>query len=164
MFEDIAILELSLSVFLGFISALLVEYIIDQLQERKHLKEALYGMADELTGVARMLKKIDADSYHVDPFETPFWDSLVYGDGPNTKLAKGLRTSIVSTYRSIEHANSWENLRSNSFFYTKERSDMLDGIVGKNREELMGTLARTIGGINTYLKRRADDDETLPLP
>lgn len=149
MLEDIGLLELTISTFIGFLSALLVEYLILRYQDSKELNDALKGLREELTGIVATVKGLKADSYNLDPLETPVWDSLVYGGGiSNLEIQK----NIIQAYRSIDRLNNWENMRTRSFFESHSSNSLLDKEVEKNREDVLRVVNRVLKNLNDIIK------------
>ncbi len=150
MFEDLGVLELTISTFLGFLSALIVEYVIVRVKESTDSNDALIGIYEELESIVDTILSLKETSYHLDPLETPVWDSLVYGgDIPNLKLQK----EIILAYRYIDRLNNWENVRTNSFFTTHSSNSMLDKEVAKNRKEVLDMVDKVLKDLDAVIKR-----------
>ncbi|MDR3075643.1 MAG: hypothetical protein LBU30_06400 [Candidatus Methanoplasma sp.] len=146
--DDFGLLELTISTFIGFLSALVVEYLAERLREAKDSQKALIGVADELGTIRDTIRSLKDTEYYLDPLETPVWDSLVFGGG----IAKlKLKKDIILTYRHVDRLNNWENVRTNSFFGTHTESAKLDEKVDNNREQVLAIVERTLSNLEDVI-------------
>lgn len=131
--------KLFLSAFLGFLSALVVEWIWNSNQRRKEKNELLQDITDELEVNLKSIESIQKDVMYVNPYVTSIWDGAI-STGAITSL-RGYKYfyTIARTYRLIESANYWEKLRAETYFHYDQSSNLfktLSNEVFNQREKI----------------------------
>lgn len=105
---DFSFLELVLSTFFGFISALLVESIFDRYKETKDREQLLKNLKLELTLLKENVETLDPNKVYIKPYSIPIWTgakecgSLICLDKSKAFY------KILEVYSSIEEANKIE--------------------------------------------------------
>jgi len=139
---------LFISAFLGFLSALVVEYItrwVDNQRERSRLiQEIKKELRDVLTTMEEVAKS--PMSEYLSPYATPVWDGA-YSSGAIASL-KGYKclNDISRIYWRIYTSNAWEKMKTELHFMYGSDPDKFKRIVSQissNRNEVLKEL-RTI--------------------
>lgn len=137
---DVAMPELFISAFLGFLSALFVELIVKLLAEASKAKDTLNGIKNELERVGNILDGLNNELYYITPLNIPFWNSIIFTDNVNCLLNKKYYSDIIMIYQYINNMNDWENLRTETFFIKSVSNKILNMAVLQKRDELSGEL------------------------
>ncbi len=70
---DFSFIELMLSTFLGFGSALLVEKIVNSCNEKAIRKQLLNDLKAELVSLKSIIELLEADKVYIQPYAIPIW-------------------------------------------------------------------------------------------
>ena len=106
---DFSFLELLLSTFLGFGSALLVQAIIDKYKEKKLREKLINSLKFELSSLSKSVKLLESDKVYIKPYAIPIWlgardcGSILCIDTQPYFL------EMLEVYSSIEEANLIES-------------------------------------------------------
>lgn len=128
--------EIFISTFLGFLSALLVEYLVERYGDKILLRSTLNGIQLELQNVKEKLDILGNDMYYVDPLDTSYWKSISHTQNLNCLLSHPLYNRIVTVYQYIETVNRWECIRSLSYFMNSSPNLDLNNALSIQRSEL----------------------------
>lgn len=102
---DFSFLELILSTFFGFASALLVEAIIGKHKEKAIRKQLLNDLYSELTALKDSVQLLDAEKVYIQPYSISIW---IGARECGTLLCMDKQPyfpKILEIYSSIEEAN-----------------------------------------------------------
>lgn len=128
--------EIFMSTFLGFLSALLVEYLVECHRDKILLKNTLNGIKLELQNIERKLDTLGNGMYYVDPLDISYWESISHTHNLNCLMSHSLYSRIVTVYQYIETVNRWEYIRSFSYFIKASSNRDLDSALTIQRSEL----------------------------
>lgn len=126
-----------ISTFLGFISALSVQFLFKYITDYKNMQHILKGIKQEFKNIEEQLLSLNDDNYYVTPLNTSYWRSLSQTSSMNTILTHSLYTEIVTVYHYVENINEWENIRSFSYFATGKHNQLLTTALKKQRADLL---------------------------
>lgn len=110
--------ELFASTFLGFLSALGVEWAWASIEQRRERQELLHDIADELEANLKAINWMAAEQEmaYTDPYQTSIWDGA-RSSGAIASLRGYVHFyGIAGTYWLITSANHWERLRAEVYF------------------------------------------------
>lgn len=130
------VMEVAVSACLGFLSALLVEYLINRHEEKGLYKSILEGIKTELDTIKERLLTLELDVFYINPLDMSYWESIIHSDSMNSILKHPLYKEIVNIYQCINNVNQWENIRSNAFFLTERQNAYLNNAIECQRKEL----------------------------
>ncbi len=128
--------EIFISTFLGFLSALLVEYLVKRFEVKFLLNSILSGIRLELQNIKVKLNTLDNEMYYVDPLDISYWKSISDTQNLNCLLTHPLYGKIVAVYQYIETINRWEYIRSSSYFINSSPNSDLNSALTVQRREL----------------------------
>lgn len=146
-------MEIFLTCFLGFLSALLVQYVYKYSETNKNRKILLKGIYQELFVAAEDIKNLNNDSFYISPIEKSFWDSAI-NSGNVALINKSVYyKSLLNVYAMIDAVNKWEELNSYVFFLSNknlEKKNILSNAILKQRKELELELAQVLSLIKKF--------------
>lgn len=102
---NVSFIELILSTFLGFASALLVETIIDRCKEKALRKQLIRDLYSELLALKENIKQLNADMVYIQPYSIPIWIGARECGTILCMDKKPYFVKILEVYSSIEEAN-----------------------------------------------------------
>lgn len=105
------------SVFLGFISAFLLQTYFDKKNERQSKKVILNGIEDELKKVVQILENLTDKDFGIDLYNMPFWDSVVSTGQLKLLTKEPIYEELVSICHKIDTANEWETLNTQAYLF-----------------------------------------------
>lgn len=101
--------DLFLSAFLGFLSALIVEWIKDYVSSKRKRKQILINLLKELENIEVESTQLDKTKTYPYPYPIALWKGLCHS-GSIVSLDKlDNYTKIISLFEEIEEANCLEN-------------------------------------------------------
>lgn len=131
---------------LGFISALLVEWIIRSSVNYRTRRACMRMIVEELKTIHKDILQMGRDELYTRPFSTSVWDSLVKS-GKLDLLSKDPKyTHIVRIYSQLEQLSEWEvrNYTAHALRTGDGAADQLMKYVREERNVLADTLDTTL--------------------
>lgn len=104
----IGFIELMLSTFLGFGSAILVETIIEKRKKKSYEKQLLKDMKQELLSLKDNLEILNFDKVFIRPYNIPVWRGACDSGALLNLDNKPFFSKLIEVYSCIEEANMIE--------------------------------------------------------
>lgn len=146
-------MEIFFTCFLGFLSALLVQYIYKYTETNTNKKILLKGIYQELFVAAEDIKNLNSDSFYISPIEKSFWDSAINSGNVALINKTVYYKSLLNVYAMIDAVNKWEELNSYVFFLSNknlEKKNILSNAILKQRKELELEIAQVLSLIKKF--------------
>lgn len=105
---NISFVELLLSTFLGFISALLVETLWHYIQESQARKTLIAELYQELICLRNQINSMNKNMTYVRPYSIPVWRSACASGAISCLYTRREFSAYVDAYSYIEEANCVE--------------------------------------------------------
>ena len=100
-----SMLEMFISVLLGFVSALFVEFIIKSKLDKEKKKELIRNLKKELNSVKNSLESLKEEQVYIRPYMTPIWISAKSSGSILLLEKEPYYIDIIETYLTIEEGN-----------------------------------------------------------
>lgn len=137
-----------ISAFLGFLSALIVEWIKKGMESKDAAKTLRQNIINELNEVKKRIDKLvsDEDSIYTKPYDIAIWNGAIYSGSISELKNYKHFNEILRIYSLIESANDWENTRANMYFNSglSDKFSKITSEISRQREHLSGELSRVI--------------------
>jgi hypothetical protein len=130
-----------LSAFLGFLSAILVEWLYKRYEGKNSKKILLQGIYNELLNIEQDTKSLKDEFYYLSPLEKPFWESAISSGNISLIAESEIYPQILNIYTMVDAINRWENLKtqihhSNGSFNKNEISNSITRHISDLSEEI----------------------------
>lgn len=102
---DFSFIELMLTTFLGFGSALLVEAIVDRHKEKELKKQLLMDLQRELVLVQKEMESLEANKVYIRPYAIPVWTGAKECGELLCMDREAYFSKLLEVFSSIEEAN-----------------------------------------------------------
>lgn len=102
---DFSILELTLSTFLGFGSALLVESIISYYSGKKCKEQLVNNLIIELESIHNIVNSLEDGKVYMQPYSIPIWNGACATGIISSLNKESYYCTIYETFASISEAN-----------------------------------------------------------
>lgn len=114
-----------LSAFLGFLSAIFVQYLFQRIGDYRNKKIIIQGIKKELKAALLDIDRLQ-DDYYIHPIERSFWDGIVHSGGIYLINKDQSYQQILNIYSMIDTTNRWEDLNSKMYFLNVEKKNKSD--------------------------------------
>lgn len=136
---DFSLLELFLSVFLGFLSAMAVEALWNNRNEKELKKQLSSALLDELKQVESTLSKLKKDKVYLYPFHVPVWKGARDSGTILCLNKKKYYRELLQVYSQIEESNiietkAFELVFSKDYKSNDHRLEVLGPILAERTE------------------------------
>lgn len=102
---DISFLELVLSTFLGFGSALLVEAIVDSHKDKALREQLQKDLKSELSSLEESMEQLEPDKVYIQPYAIPIWRGACECGSILCMDKEPYFFKLLEVFSSIEEAN-----------------------------------------------------------
>lgn len=140
---DFSFIELILTTFLGFGSALLVEAIINRNKERGLKKQLLIDLKKELELVHKVMESMEANKVFVKPYAIPVWIGAKECGELLCMDRESYFSKLLEVFSSIEEANLVE-------------MKCFELCVGHNQSVNMEMILSTLADNRAYIRKQVD--------
>ena len=132
-------IELFLSSFLGFGSALLVETIWDRHKDKKVREELSKELESELTRVIENANGLESEKVYMSPFSIPIWRGATVSGSILCLAKESTFSELLDVFSSIDEANQIE---TRCFELTVGNPDhhvrnVVSGVLEENRKRVI---------------------------
>lgn len=124
------------SVFLGFLSAFILQVFFDSKKDRQTKKNVLNGIKSELNKIVKILNELNEDDFGLDLYNKPYWESIVSTGQVELLIGEAYYEDLVRTYHRITTANAWEGMNSQACLINGRVNPMIVRRVVQTRREL----------------------------
>lgn len=130
-------------VFLGFVSALLVQYLWEWYRSRKIAASLVLDLEKELDKNLRILQAPprSADDITMAPYETSIWDSAVHTGRLSSLGHSPILPKLTGFYHNLSVLRDWERMKAQSVLLGSVNPDRLRQI-SENLETLRAYIAK----------------------
>lgn len=125
---DFSFLELVLSTFLGFGSALLVEAIVDRHKDKTLREQLLKNLKTELSSLKESIERFEPDKVYIQPYAIPIWRGARECGSILCIDKKSCFLKLLEVFSSIEEANLIE-LKCFELYVSRTTSTDIDLIL-----------------------------------
>ena len=140
---DFSFLELVLSTFLGFGSALLVEAIVDRRKEKSQREQLIQNLLTELLALKQKVDSLEPEKVYIQPYSTPIWRGARECGSILCMDKEPYFLKILEVFSSIEEANLIE-LKCFELY------------VGQKNTADIGLILSTLSDNRKYLKEQLE--------
>ena len=140
---DFSFIELILSTFFGFGSALLVEAIIDNHKEKKIRKQLIRDLKEELSSLKESVELLEPDKVYIQPYMIPIWKGARECGSVLCMDKEPYFWKILEVYSSIDEANLVER-------------KCFELYVGQNNLRDKELIISTLANNRKYVKQQID--------
>lgn len=135
---DFSFVELILSTFLGFGSALLVEAIIEKHKDNSLKKQLLLDLRKELLSLKSNISTMQTDKAYIRPYSIPIWSGAKDCGSLLCMDKSPCYTALLETFSSIEEANLVEMKCFELLItqYSSENKKMIISILLNSRKHI----------------------------
>lgn len=124
------------SVFLGFVSAFVLELFLDSKKDHNTKKNVINGIKRELNKIVTILNELGEDDFGIDLYDKPYWESVVSTGQVELLIEEPYYEDLVRTYHRITTANSWEGMNSQACLINGRINPTITKRVIQTRKEL----------------------------
>ena len=102
-----------IATFLGFLLAILGEFIVDRIARAREKKQIKFGIINELSSIIEQIKhNISQEALFLPIIETSYWDGIVGGTKLDLINTCDWYTNVASIYSRIREINDWFRQKS----------------------------------------------------
>lgn len=141
-----------ISAFLGFLSAIVVEWLYKKYIDNTNKKVLLKGIYTEISNIKRDIQQLNKESYYLSPLEKPFWESSIYSGSISLIEKSNLYSQILNIYSMVDAVNRWENLKTQTYYLSGTNPAALSNGILKHIEDLKKEIDKILITLNKYSK------------
>ncbi len=150
--------------FIGFVLALIGEYVFDRHKDKKSTIELCERIKAELECIKEELGKLTEYSLDKNPLKTPVWDEAI-NVGIISLIPINVRSQLFAIYKRIHELNSWYEIKTNYYFahfdeksddeksnnYAKRYNEELNQEIKAQERELLGGCKEKVLNLDTVI-------------
>lgn len=132
-----------IATFVGFLLALLGEFLFEKIKERLDANGLLKRITAELIDIKNDLKQWEPTLIERQPLKTLVWDEAINA-GQVSLLKKSSRTLLFKIYKEIQEFNSWSEEQTRFYFeHDGLLSDLIASELFDEKKIMLGEKSET---------------------
>lgn len=141
-----------ISTFVGFVLALMGQWLWEQHKSRAEERALLARFAEELRKVSETLERYTEGMLDLKFIKIPVWDEA-QNAGKISLISSSIRSDLFVIYNSIQEFNSWCAVNTNYYFENGHPHAQLNDRLNKQKNTLLGVEGTKEMSITEMLNR-----------